>query len=59
MANIRDEKNANADRLAEEFLRESEPVRLDEILPDVMADIEKRMGTSCGSEALVIDLDVH
>ncbi len=43
MMDIRDENYADADRLAEEFLRKSEPVRLDEILPAVMIDIEKRI----------------
>ncbi len=58
MADIRNEKYIDADQLAEEFLivncqvessevrqkqRTSEPVRIGEILPDVMADIEKRM----------------
>jgi hypothetical protein len=50
MAKIRDENNTNADRLDKESLRESEPVRLDEILPSVMADIEKRMNKLCCAE---------
>ena len=58
MADIRNENYIDADRLAEEFLivncqvgsfedrqkrRTSEPVRIGEVLPVVMQDIEKRM----------------